>query len=115
MVRLLPVSYTHLIDAIRPGVTAEEIFQIALRTTQEKMRHYQRHHCGHGIGIEVYDPPSVAPGDKTVLQEGMTLNVETPYYEIGWGGVQVEDTVAVEKDSARYLTKSSRKLIKLSL
>ena len=45
----------------------------------------------------------------------MTLNVETPYYEIGWGGVQVEDTVAVEKDSARYLTKSSRKLIKLSL
>ena len=103
------------IDAIRPGVTAEEIFQIALRTTQEKMRHYQRHHCGHGIGIEVYDPPSVAPGDKTVLQEGMTLNVETPYYEIGWGGVQVEDTVAVEKDSARYLTKSSRKLIKLSL
>ena len=85
------------------------------QVTQEKMRHYQRHHCGHGIGIEVYDPPSVAPGDKTVLQEGMTLNVETPYYEIGWGGVQVEDTVAVEKDSARYLTKSSRKLIKLSL
>ncbi len=103
------------VAAVKDGVTAEEIFQIALRTTQEKMRHFQRHHCGHGIGIEVYDPPSIAMGDKTVLREGMTINVETPYYEIGWGGVQVEDTLAVEKDGARYLTKSSRELIKLSL
>ena len=103
------------IAAVRDGVTAEEIFKIALRTTQEKLRHYQRHHCGHGIGIEVYDPPSIAMGDQTILREGMTLNVETPYYEIGWGGVQVEDTLAVEKGGARYLTKSSRELIKLSL
>ena len=36
--------------------------------------------------------------------------IETPYYELGFGGLQVEDTVLVTKSGFRYLTKSSREL-----
>ena len=45
-----------------------------------------------------------------VLEEGMVINVETPYYELGFGGVQVEDTIVVTKNGYRFLTKSERKL-----
>lgn len=102
------------IAAIKPGVTAEEIFNIAVESTRKNgIPHYERHHCGHGIGVECYDRPSVAPGDTTVLEEGMTLNVETPYYELGWGGVQMESTVVVTREGCRYLDKSGDALIVL--
>jgi Xaa-Pro aminopeptidase len=101
------------IDAIKPGIRAEEVFDIAVKTVQKSMPHYARHHCGHGIGLEVYDPPSIAPGISTELQEGMTLCVETPYYEISWGGIQVEDTIVITKTGTRYLSNSSRKLLKV--
>ncbi|MCR4607831.1 MAG: Xaa-Pro peptidase family protein [Oscillospiraceae bacterium] len=102
------------IDAIKPGVTAGEIFDIAVTTVRKSgIPHYERHHCGHGIGLATYDLPSIAPGNNTQLEEGMVLCIETPYYEIGWGGVQVEDTIAVTKTGAEYLTRSPRTLIKV--
>lgn len=103
------------IAAIRPGVQAEELFTIAMKATRENgIPHYRRHHVGHGIGLEVYDYPSMAPGDHTVLQENMVINIETPYYELGWGGVQIEDTVAVCADGHRLLDRSDRGLIVLN-
>ena len=104
------------IAAIKPGMTAEEVFDLAMKATRENgLPHYERHHCGHGIGVECYDLPSVAPGDKTVLVPGMVLNVETPYYELGWGGVQMENTVAVTEDGCRYLDKGGDALIVLEV
>lgn len=100
------------IAAIKPGITAGEVFEIAESVTQKNgLPHYKRHHTGHGIGMATYDAPSIVPGSTVPLEEGMTLCIETPYYEIGWGGVQVEDTIVVRKDGAEYLTKSSRELI----
>jgi Xaa-Pro aminopeptidase len=40
----------------------------------------------------------------------MVLEVETPYYEIGLGGLQVEDTVVVTETGYRMLTRTSRAL-----
>lgn len=103
------------VDAIKPGVSVEEIFNIAVTEVKKGIPKFERHHCGHGIGLEVYDPPSIAPGVADQLQSGMVLCVETPYYELGWGGVQVEDTIVVTENGSRYLTKSSRELIKVGL
>jgi Xaa-Pro aminopeptidase len=99
------------IEAMKPGVPVSRIFDIAVRVTREVgIPHYQRHHVGHGIGLEPYDPPTIAPGNETVLEPGMVFCVETPYYEHGWGGVQVEDAVEVTAAGARLLTRSSREL-----
>lgn len=93
------------INSIKPGVKASEVFRIALDTVKDNdIGHYKRHHCGHGIGVEIYDPPSLAPTDDRFLEEGMVLCVETPYYEIGFGGLQIEKTVLVTKDGFEYLT-----------
>ena len=83
------------------------------RHGNEGISHYQRNHVGHGIGIECYDPPFLTPASDHIIEEGMVLNVETPYYELGFGGVAVEDTFAVTKDGYRFLTKSDRDLFVL--
>lgn len=104
------------IASITPGITAEEIFNIAVETTRRAgIEHYSRHHVGHGIGVATYDLPSIKPNNKTVLEENMVLCIETPYYEIEWGGIQVEDTIVVTSTGAEYLSKSPRTLIKIEL
>ncbi len=96
---------------IRPGARAEEIFKEAVKgVRQAGIPHFQRSHVGHGIGIECYDRPFLNPSSGHILEEGMVVNVETPYYELGFGGVQVEDTIVVTKNGYRLLTQADRNL-----
>ena len=97
--------------AMKPGVAVSRIFEVAVKATRENgMPHYQRHHVGHGIGLEPYDPPTLNAATETPLEPGMVFCVETPYYEHGWGGVQVEDAVEVTAAGIRRLTRSSQDL-----
>jgi Xaa-Pro dipeptidase len=99
------------IAAMKPGVPVSRIFDVAMRVTREHgMPHYQRHHVGHGIGLEPYDPPTINAATETPLEPGMVFCVETPYYEHPWGGVQVEDAVEITPDAPRMLTRSSQDL-----
>lgn len=94
---------------VEPGVTAGAIYQAALEGVRRAgISHYRRHHVGHGIGIEVYDPPLLAPDNSMPLEASMVLNIETPYYELGFGGLQVEDTLVVTEQGYELLTESSR-------
>src|SRR5262249_10036923 len=99
------------IAAMKPGVPVNEIFDVAMRTTREQgMPHYQRMHVGHGIGLEPYDPPPLNAATRIRLEPGMVFCVETPYYEHGWGGVQVEDAVEITAAGIRQLTRSAQDL-----
>jgi Xaa-Pro dipeptidase len=77
---------------------------------EEGISHYRRHHVGHGWGLEGYNPPLVSPEDDSELKEGMLLCLEAPYYEVGFGGLMVEDIIVVRKGKAQYLTQFSREL-----
>ncbi len=97
--------------AVRAGITAESLFDVAVSAVEAAgLSPYRRHHCGHAIGTEVYERPVVAPGWATILEPGMVFCVETPYYEIGWGGMMVEDALVVTEDGAEVLTVSDRSL-----
>jgi Xaa-Pro aminopeptidase len=88
-----------------PGVTGHELFHAAVDAVRAAgLPGYARSHCGHGIGIENYDLPRIADGSADVLEAGMAICVETPYYELGWGGVQVEDTFVVTGEGVERLT-----------
>ena len=100
------------IAAMAPGVPVSRIFEIGVRVTRERgLPHYERHHVGHGIGLEPYDPPTINAATATPLEPGMVFCVETPYYEHGWGGVQVEDAVEITASGVRRMTQSSQDLI----
>jgi Xaa-Pro aminopeptidase len=96
---------------IRPGVTAAGLFDVAVGAVEGAgLRPYRRHHCGHGIGLAVYEPPIVSPGEDSAVLPGMVMCLETPFYELGWGGMMVEDTVLVTADGHQKLTTSQRAL-----
>jgi len=100
-----------MIDVMRPGVAAKEVFAAAVEATREAgIPHYRRHHVGHGVGLDTYDPPLLDETTETRLEAGMVFEVETPYYELGFGGLQVEDTVLITEDGCRLLTRSAREL-----
>jgi Xaa-Pro aminopeptidase len=94
---------------IRPGVSAQSIFQVAIEVVEANgVAPYRRQHCGHGIGLDVYEPPIVNDSTATALEEGMTFCLETPYYVIGWGGIMVEDTIVLTADGHRRFTVTDR-------
>lgn len=99
------------LDAIRPGVRARELFDIAVATVEAGgIVPYRRQHCGHGIGTEIYEPPIISPAYGDELAEGMVFCLETPFYELGRGGMMVEDTVIVTSDGHERLSHSERQL-----
>ncbi|GID30695.1 M24 family metallopeptidase [Paractinoplanes brasiliensis] len=99
------------LDAARPGITAEEMFRLGLEATAARVPRYRRQHCGHGIGLSIYEPPILAPGGTTPLRAGMTFCFETPYYELGWGGMMIEDTVVITEDGYEMLCSGERELL----
>lgn len=95
--------------ALRPGETASKVFEAGVRAVREAgLVDFSRHHVGHAIGLELYDLPILAPTDETLIESGMVFEVETPYYELGFAGLQPEDTVLVTDRGAEFLTSISR-------
>jgi Xaa-Pro aminopeptidase len=47
------------------------------------------------------------------LEDGMVLCVETPYYQIGWGGMMVEDKIVIRPAGNECLTHLPRELRRL--
>jgi Xaa-Pro aminopeptidase len=74
---------------------------------------YFGHGLGHGVGLEVHELPVLSPAGKQVLEEGMVFTVEPGLYLEGWGGVRIEDLVALESAGPRLLTKTAKELLSL--
>ena len=100
------------IETIRQGAKVKDVFNKSVSRVRETgIPGFERTHVGHGIGLEIYDPPLLGPDNETLLENGMVLNLEIPYYEIGFGGFNIEDTVVVTDDSPEFLTSLSRELV----
>jgi Xaa-Pro aminopeptidase len=62
------------------------------------------HGLGHGVGLDVHEPPTLNPTSKERLQVGNVVTGEPGIYLVGYGGVRLEDTVLVTKTGAQKLT-----------
>ena len=99
------------VHAVRPGVEAQAIDQVA-RTIIDDAGYGERfiHRTGHGIGLEVHEPPYLVAGSDWALEEGTTFSIEPGVYLEGRFGVRIEDIVAVTADGAERLNRSTREL-----
>jgi Xaa-Pro aminopeptidase len=113
-----------MIAMVKPGLPVAELARTGIETVVESgIPDYRRHHVGHGLGLEMYEAPLLtdATGASDIhsfgssgdlLEAGMVINIELPYYELGFGGLQIEDTLVVREGACELLTPSSRELFR---
>jgi Xaa-Pro aminopeptidase len=68
------------------------------------------HRTGHGIGLDLHEPPYIVEGNETPLEPGMTFSDEPGIYLPGRFGVRIEDQVVVTPAGAERLNGASREL-----
>ncbi|TFG14435.1 aminopeptidase P family protein [Candidatus Thorarchaeota archaeon] len=73
------------------------------------------HRLGHGIGLEVHEPPYIVRGNSRELETGMTHSVEPGVYLEGNFGIRIEDLVCIRDDGAEVLTYSPRDLFEIPI
>jgi Xaa-Pro aminopeptidase len=66
------------------------------------------HSTGHGVGLEIHEPPSVSLADGR-LKSGNVITIEPGLYYPGIGGVRIEDTIVVTPSGWRYLVPCEKK------
>jgi Xaa-Pro dipeptidase len=107
-------------ERVRPGIRVSDLYDVCMTEIRASLRDFDRHHCGHSIGLELYEPPMVVGGGRTsdifaqgadrALETGMLVNIEAPLYQLGFGGMNVEDTLLVTAPGAEWLTSLDREL-----
>jgi Xaa-Pro aminopeptidase len=90
--------------ALRPGVRASEVNAACRRPIEEAGYGAAfKHRMGHGIGMDVHEPPFVSDEDETPLEAGMTFTDEPSILVDGRFGVRIEDVVVCEAEGGRKL------------
>jgi Xaa-Pro aminopeptidase len=92
--------------ALRAGGTCQAADAAARQVIAEGgYGHAFRHRLGHGIGMDVHEPPFLTAGDATVLEAGMCFTVEPSIFLPRHLGARVEDVVVVRGDGGEALTR----------
>lgn len=102
------------VDTVRAGVTCGQVdraARLALRRTG--LARYFMHSTGHGVGLEIHEPPRLGRGQAERLLAGMVVTVEPGVYLSGRGGVRIEDMLLVTAGGCEVLTPAPKDLIEL--
>ncbi|MGW3043280.1 aminopeptidase P family protein [Kitasatospora sp. NPDC001159] len=98
-------------EAVRPGVSCQEIDRTARRViTEAGYGEYFIHRTGHGIGITTHEPPYLVEGEERPLVPGMCFSIEPGIYLPGRFGVRIEDIVTVTATGGRRFNNTPHEL-----
>jgi len=109
-----------VIDSIKPGMGCDQVYDLAVGKAAEMglqeqfLKFTGDSHCrliGHGVGIEVNEPPVLIANNRATIPDNSVLAIEMHMLDKRFGVVKIEDTVLISSAGNEILTKASRQLI----
>jgi Xaa-Pro aminopeptidase len=103
-------------SAARPGVTGRELWDATCDTFEAAGFRTQRtgpgedraegfqFSLGHGVGLEVHEPPALGLGGHEPLVPGDVIAIEPGLWDRRIGGVRFEDLLLITEDGCETLT-----------
>lgn len=109
---LLQQAQQAALEAVRPGVTAEQVDAAARDVLAEAgLAEFFVHRTGHGIGLSVHEEPYIVTGNDLPLTAGMAFSIEPGIYFPGSWGARIEDIVVVTEDGALPVNNRPHELV----
>ena len=105
--------HNNVLDIVKPGLTTGELFDYALHLASD-MGHDESflgppdqkiRFIGHGIGLELVEPPFIAKGKKDILKSGMTFALEPKFCYKGKFAAGIESVFCVTDSGSRLISK----------
>ena len=112
----------YLIQAIKPGLKCREIYQMAIKKSKELKvadaflnfgKGKKSHMIGHGIGLELNEPPILSLYDDSEVSDGQVVALDMHMMDENVGVVKLEDMILITDKGNEVLTKSPRDLFEL--
>ncbi|MEM7569556.1 MAG: Xaa-Pro peptidase family protein [Pseudomonadota bacterium] len=117
--RKLQVGWQAAFDMIRPGVRYSDIREAAQNAVRKEALGEQLAIVNpHSVGMQHTDEPGDERyagfvKDDITLEAGMTLTVDLPHVEPGWGACHLEDLIVVTETGAEPLHDMSNPVVSL--
>lgn len=106
---IVEVAVQAAMAAARPGVRAKDVDAAARGViTEAGYGLHFLHRTGHGLGIEVHEPPYLTSVSETVLAPGMVFSIEPGIYLPGRFGIRLEEIVILREDGPEILSELPR-------
>jgi len=103
-----------MLDGLRAGITCAQADALA-RDVIEQAGYgaYFRHSAGHGVGLEIHEPPFEGPRSQEMLRAGNIVTAEPGIYLPGRFGVRIEDMAYLTEQGIENLTQAPKELLVL--
>ena len=102
---IVKAAHGRALAAVKAGVSCAEIDHIARDCIEAAgLGRFFSHGTGHGVGLDVHEPPRIAAPSQDVLAAGMVVTIEPGIYLPGQWGIRIEDTVLVREHDCEVLT-----------
>ena len=93
-----------IVASIRPGLKASELYSIGAAAMKSGGLELSLEFAGHGIGLDVHEPPFLVPDDHTILRPNMVIVIEVATRRPDLGLICAEIPVLVTADGAEVLS-----------
>ncbi|MGH9590501.1 MAG: M24 family metallopeptidase [Terracidiphilus sp.] len=102
------------VAAAGPGVRCGDVDEAARSVLhRHTLAEAFTHSTGHGVGLEIHEPPRIGSGQESMLQPGMVITIEPGIYLEDRFGIRIEDMVAITRTGGHVLTPAPKALIEL--